>query len=57
MPDGNVADHLVDDRVHKLLLGRKPVAGEALASQPTISLFENGVGTVHRSTSWRASWR
>ena len=43
-PDGNDASHLADDPVHKLLLGRDPVAGEALASQPTISRFENGVG-------------
>ena len=43
-PDGNDADHLADDPMHKLLLGRDPRAGEALASQPTISRFENGVG-------------
>ena len=43
-PDGNDADHLAADPIHKLLLGRDPVAGEALASQPTISRFENGVG-------------
>ena len=43
-PDGNDANHLTDDPIHKLLLGRDPVAGEALASQPTISRFENGVG-------------
>ena len=43
-PDGNDADRLADDPIHKLLLGRDPVAGEALASQPTISRFENGVG-------------
>ena len=43
-PDGNHANHLADDPIHKLLLGRDPVAGQALASQPTISRFENGVG-------------
>ena len=43
-PDGNDANHLAADPIHKLLLGRDPVAGEALASQPTISRFENGVG-------------
>ena len=43
-PDGNDANRLADDPIHKLLLGREPVAGEALASQPTISRFENGVG-------------
>ena len=36
--------HLAADPIHKRLLGRDPVAGEALASQPTISRFENGVG-------------
>ena len=43
-PDGNDADRLADDPIHKLLLGRDPVAGAPLASQPTISRFENGVG-------------
>ena len=43
-PDGNDADRLADDPIHKLLLGRDPVAGDALASQPTISRFENDVG-------------
>ena len=43
-PDANDADRLADDPIHKLLLGRDPVAGDALASQPTISRFENGVG-------------
>ena len=42
-PDGNDADHLADDPIHKLLLGRDPVSGAPLASQPTISRFENGV--------------
>ena len=43
-PDANDADRLADDPIHKLLLGRDPVAGAALASQPTISRFENDVG-------------
>ena len=43
-PDGNDADHLAEDPIHKLLLGRDPVAGAPLASQPTISRFENGPG-------------
>ena len=43
-PDGNDADHLAKDPIHKLLLGRDPVAGAPLASQPTISRFENGAG-------------
>jgi len=44
-PDGNDAARLSDDPVHKLLVGRDPVEGDALASQPTLSRFENGVGT------------
>ena len=40
-PDCNDAEHLADDPIHKLLLGRDPVAGESLASQPTLSRFEN----------------
>ena len=43
-PDGNDADDLADDPIHKLLVGRDPVAGAPLASQPTISRFENGAG-------------
>ena len=43
-PDCNDADRLADDPIHKLLLGRDPRAGESLASQPTLSRFENRVG-------------
>jgi hypothetical protein len=39
-PDGNDADRLADDPIHKLLLGRDPIDGGRLASQPTISRFE-----------------
>lgn len=42
--DANDADRLAEDPIHKLLLGRDPVAGDPLASQPTISRFENGIG-------------
>src|SRR6266540_549915 len=35
---------LADDPIHKLLLGRDPIDGDSLASQPTISRFENQVG-------------
>ena len=45
-PDGNDADRLADDPIHKLLLGRDPVAGDRLASQPTVSRFENNAGRV-----------
>lgn len=43
-PDANDADRLADDPMHKLLLGRDPIAGDPLASQPTISRFENQRG-------------
>ena len=43
-PDANDADRLADDPIHKLLLGRDPVDGDSLASQPTISRFENHLG-------------
>src|SRR5438309_9236964 len=39
--DANDAARLACDPVHKLLVGRDPVAGEDLASQPTLSRFEN----------------
>lgn len=42
-PDANDADRLAEDPIQKLLLDRDPMAGRALASQPTISRFENGV--------------
>jgi hypothetical protein len=44
-PDANDADRLADDPIQKLLLGRDPLAGDSLASQPTISRFENGIGS------------
>jgi hypothetical protein len=43
-PDANDADRLADDPIQKLLLGRDPIVGDPLASQPTISRFENQVG-------------
>ncbi len=41
--DGNDAARIADDPVFKLLAGRDPVNGSALASQPTLSRFENAV--------------
>ena len=41
--DANDAARLACDPVHKLLVGRDPVEGEDLASQPTLSRFENSV--------------
>ena len=42
--DANDAARLASDPMHKLLAGRDPVEGEDLASQPTLSRFENSVG-------------
>jgi Transposase DDE domain group 1 len=42
--DCNDAARLADDVMHKLLVDRDPIAGPALASQPTLSRFENAVG-------------
>ncbi len=41
--DGNDAARLGHDPVFKLLVGRDPVNGSALASQPTLSRFERAV--------------
>ena len=43
-PDCNDAARLADDPIHKMLVGRDPVEGDPLASQPTLSRFENSVG-------------
>jgi len=43
-PDANDAARLAADPIHKMLLDRDPVAGRDLASQPTLSRFENAVG-------------
>jgi hypothetical protein len=45
-PDANDARELANDPVHKLLVDRDPVHGETLASQPTLSRFENTVQTT-----------
>lgn len=42
-PDCNDAARLGTDPVHKILCGRAPAEGETLASQPTLSRFENAV--------------
>jgi hypothetical protein len=42
--DANDAARLGDDPIHKLLLDRHAIEGEPLASQPTLSRFENSVG-------------
>lgn len=42
--DCNDAARLADDPIHKLLLERDALEGAALASQPTLSRFENAAG-------------
>ncbi len=44
--DGNDAARIANDPVFKLLAGRDPVSGSALASQPTLSRFENAVSSA-----------
>jgi hypothetical protein len=46
--DENDAARIADDPMHKLLVDRDPIAGEALASQATLSRFENRVGRADR---------
>ena len=41
--DGNDTARIADDPVFKLLAGRDPITGSSLASQPTLSRFENAV--------------
>lgn len=42
--DCNDAARLTEDPVHKMLVDRDPLQGAALASQPTLSRFENAPG-------------
>ena len=42
--DGNDAARLAQDPIHKLLVGKDPAGEEGLASQPTLSRFENAAG-------------
>jgi hypothetical protein len=44
--DCNDAARLADDALHKLLLDRDPLTGPALASQATLSRFENAIGPL-----------
>ena len=43
-PDANDSARLSEDPIYKLLLDRDPIEGRELASQSTLSRFENGVG-------------
>ncbi len=40
-PDANDTARLGSDPIHKMLVGRDPIRGEDLASQPTLSRLEN----------------
>ena len=44
-PDCNDARELAHDPIHKILVGRTPISGDPLASQSTLSRFENAVGS------------
>src|ERR1700685_84219 len=43
-PEANDSARLASDPICEMLLDRDPVEGRDLASQPTVSRFENGVG-------------
>jgi hypothetical protein len=43
--DANDAARLAHDPIFKLLLDRSPIAGPELSSQPTLSRFENSIGS------------
>src|ERR1700675_2264205 len=49
-PDANDSARLSEDPIHKLLVDRDPIEGRDLASQPTLSRFENrgGVRELYR---------
>src|ERR1035438_9936159 len=55
-PDANDSARLCEDPIHKLLLDREPIEGRDLASQPTLSRFENGIGVkeLYRSGEFLA---
>lgn len=44
-PDCNDARVLAEDPIHKMMVGRTPISGDPLASQSTLSRFENAVGS------------
>ena len=53
--DGNDSARLAEDPVMKMVLDRDPVSGAALASQPTLSRFENAptaAELLRMATSW-----
>ena len=55
--DANDAARVGNDPMHKLLLDRDPLSGAPLASQPTLSRFENGVDVDARWPQERVGQR
>jgi len=51
--DGNDASRIGGDPMHKMMVDRDPLSGEDLASQPTLSRFENRPG---RRDLFRMGW-
>lgn len=45
-PDCNDAQVLAHDPIHKMMAGRAPLSGDRLASQATLSRFENSIGSA-----------
>ena len=56
-PDANDSARLSADPIHKMLLDRDPVAGRDLASQPTLSRFENSIRPKRALSSGRSTGR
>jgi Transposase DDE domain group 1 len=56
--DANDSARLASDPIHKLLLERDPVEGLDLASQPTLSRFENAVegNCIVWARHWPGAW-
>src|SRR6266851_4481403 len=54
-PDANDSARLSEDPIHKLLVDRDPIEGRDLASQPTLSRFENGVGVKELYRAYRVT--
>jgi hypothetical protein len=50
-PDADDLDILRDDPAFKLACGRLPQTGDDLASQPTMSRWENAAGSAHADPS------
>jgi hypothetical protein len=53
--DANDSARLAADPMHKMLLDRDPITGLDMASQPTLSRFENAVGRAS-FIIWARRW-